>query len=202
MNIKGLTDQIAQPIYDSFNLVAATPSFNLFQTQVGQGTGSFGTNGSTNAKTYSDTNMDLPGQLPSGFAFQVRGFRVLFPWNVTVADTLIFMNGAFIEFTIGAKVFLRIPARTIPAGNGPFISTNAGSTAAANVAAATSGWPSLQNGFAIGGKPLYMAATENFKITWNYPGATPTITAQTLYQVTNSIPITFMLDGYLGRPVQ
>jgi hypothetical protein len=202
MNIKGLTDQIAQPIYDTFNLIAATAVFNLFQTQVGQGVGSFGTNGTTVAKTYADTNMDLPGQLPAGFAFQVRGFRVLFPWNVAIADPLVFMNGAFVEFTIGAKVFLRIPARTIPSGNGPFVSGNAGSTAAVNVAGITSGWPSLQNGFAIGGKPLYMGATENFKITWNYPGATPTITANTLWQVTNAIPVTFILDGYLGRPVQ
>jgi hypothetical protein len=111
-------------------------------------------------------------------------------------------NGCFVELFVGAKSFLRIFARSLPSGNGPYLSSNLASTAGVTVAAITSGAPTLQTAFAIGGMPLYLGATENFKVVFTWPGATPTITANTLFQVTNSIPVTLMMDGYLGRPVQ
>jgi hypothetical protein len=191
MQLKGLRDSIAQPLYDTVALPAAgATKLTFFALPLGQGTTAFG----TGAKHLGDTNMDLAGQLAAGFAFQVMGFRLMFPWNLPLADLIIAINGAAFRFFVGAKEFLRVPARTIPSGNGPFISTNAGSTATVNVAAGTSGWPSMQNAFAVGRKPLFMIATENFSVTMEWQGGVQAISAQTF--------LTVVLDGFLGRPVQ
>jgi hypothetical protein len=191
MQVKGIRDSIAQPLYDTVPLPAAgATKLTFFALPLGQGTTAFG----TGAKHLGDTNMDLAGQLASGFAFQLNGFRLMFPWNIPAADVLLAINGAAFRFFVGAKEFLRVPARTIPSGNGPFQTSNAGSTAATNVNSATSGWPSMQNAFAIGRKPLYMIATENFSVTIEWQGGVQAISAQTF--------LTVVLDGYLGRPVQ
>lgn len=191
MRIKGITDSIAQPLYDTVALPAGgATKLTFFAVPLGQGTTAFG----TGAKHLGDTNMDLAGQLPAGFAFQLNGFRLMFPWNVPAVDVLLGINGAAFRFFVGAKEFLRVPARTIPSGNGPFQTTNAGSTAAANVNSATSGWPSMQNSFGIGRKALFLGAAENFQVTLEWQGGVQAISAQTF--------VTVVLDGYLGRPVQ
>jgi hypothetical protein len=191
MQVRGLRDTIAQPLYDTVPLAAAgATKLTFFAVPLGQGTTAFG----TGAKHLGDTNMDLAGQLAAGYAFQLQGFRFALPWNIPIADLILAFNGAVFRFFVGSKPFLQVPLRTVPSGNGAFVSTNAGSTATANVASGTSGWPSMQNGFSIGRKPLILGATENFQVTLEWQGGVQAISAQTF--------ITIYLDGYLGRPVQ
>lgn len=184
-----LQDVIAQPLYDTVALpMAGATKLTFFTVPLGQGTTSFG----AGAKHLGDTNMDLAGQLPAGFAFNVQGFRLAFPWNFPPPDLQIAINGAAFRFFVGAKEFLRVPARTIPSGNGPWVGGT--QAAGATQVVATSGWPTMQNGFAIGKKSLYLNATENFSATLEWQGGVQAISAQTF--------ITIYLDGYLGRPVQ
>ena len=193
----GMKDVIVQPQYDTAVAVTGTTILNLFQNPVGQGVGAFGAAGA--AKTLADTNMDLPGQLPSGYFFRIMGFRLAFPWNIIGLDMGLVLNGCGFQFVVGSKPFLTIPARTVPGGNGPFASGS--NVAAATAAFQSNGWPSLQNSFAITTKSLDLKATENFKVSLTWPGVTPTIT-QTGFIPTPGLPITVYLDGFLYRPVQ
>lgn len=201
MQVPGIQDWIQQPLYDTVLVTSGTTLATFFQQPIGQGTEPFNAVGVAGGKTLASTNMDLAGQLAAGFFFQLMGFRVAYPWNVTQADISAVLNAAVFTFTVGAKPFLQVPLRTLPSGNGPFGFYT--QTAAATAAIATSGWPSMQNGFAIGRKPLTLKATENFKVTITWPASAgcPACTT-TGFQVATSLPITVYLDGYLGRPVQ
>jgi hypothetical protein len=189
MKVKGLIDTIAQPLYDTVVLpMAGATKLTFFALPLGQGTTAFG----TGAKHLGDTNMDLAGQLPSGFAFQIQGFRLATPWNFLNIDAAVYINGAAFRFFVGAKEFLRVPARTIPAGNGSWISGTG--VAAVGQTSFNSGWPSMQNGFSIGRKPVTLGPTENFSITLEWQGGVQALSAL--------VPLTVYVDGYLGRPVQ
>jgi hypothetical protein len=190
MKVKGLVDTIAQPLYDTVAIPAAgSTRLTFFAIPLGQGTTALG---GAAAKHLGDTNMDLAGQLPSGFAFQIQGFRLAMLWNASNVDAQIALNAAAFRFFVGAKEFLRVPARTIPAGNGPFISGTG--VAAVTQTAFNSGWPSMQNGFSIGRKPVTLGPTENFSITLEWQGGAQALAV--------AMPITIYIDGYLGRPVQ
>jgi hypothetical protein len=192
-------DVIVEPRYDTLTAVTGSTILTFFQNPIGQGTGNFGAAGSS--KTLADTNMDLPGQLPAGYSFRIMGFRMAFVWSITMADVASVFNGAVFSFVVGSKPFVTVPARTIPSGNAGFVSGNAGSTAAANVAVGTSGWPMMGNSFSTTTKPLDLKATENFKVALSWPGTTPTVTSAG-FQTTPGLPITIYLDGFLYRPVQ
>jgi hypothetical protein len=80
---------VRQPLYD-YNLMpgAGSQSLAFFQTPVGAGvaTALGATVGSV--KSYSDTNMELGGQLPSGFEFLCDAIRLEFyPGSVSTAST-------------------------------------------------------------------------------------------------------------------
>jgi hypothetical protein len=193
MQVQGIRDILVQPLYDTMNLLAAgSVQLTFFQIPVGgvvpAGTTALGGGG---AKTLSDTNMDLAGQLPAGFAFQLNGFRLAFTWNVPPPDVRIGINTAVFRFTVGQKDFLRVPARSLPSGNGPVVTGSP--TLAATAVVATSGWPHMANNFGIKGKPLILQNTENFAAFLQWP-AVQAISAATF--------ITIYLDGYYGRPVQ
>lgn len=199
MRVQGLRDSIAQPLYDTVLVATGATLATFFQVPVGQGVDAFNAVGVTTPKTLAATNMDLAGQLPAGYSFQLMGFRIAFPWNTTQADISGALNAAVFQFQVGSKPFLTVPVTTIPSGNGPFgFYTQA---AAATAAIVTSGWPSMQNAFAIGRKPLILNATENFVARILWPANTPTITT-TGFAVASSLPIRVYLDGFLGRPVQ
>jgi hypothetical protein len=190
-------DVLVEPRYDTAVIITGTSILNLFQNPIGQGVGAFGAAGV--AKTLADTNMDLPGQLPSGYFFKIKGFRMATTWNLIGLDFGLMFNGCVFQFVVGSKAFLTVPARTIPAGNGPWASGS--NVAAATAAFQNSGWPSMQNGFTTSLQPLDLKPTENFKVVLTWPGVTPTIT-QTGFIPTPGAPVTVYLDGFLYRPVQ
>lgn len=80
-----------QSLYDSAAYAAAgVGSLAFFQTPVGQGTGFGGS-----AKTVSDTNMQLAGQLPAGQMFVISSVEVLFqPTTPTVTAGMPAVFGA------------------------------------------------------------------------------------------------------------
>jgi hypothetical protein len=85
----GFAEIIQQPLYD-YQLMPGTGSqlLTFFQTQIGQGvtTAPGGTVGSV--KSYSDTNMQLSSQLPSGLEFLTQSIEVQFyPGSVSTANT-------------------------------------------------------------------------------------------------------------------
>jgi len=187
--VQEIRDVIAEPRYDTVSIpMAGSTLLTFFAVPLGQGTTSFG----TGAKHPGDTNMELAGQLPNPYTFTVLGFRLMFPWNIIVGDLQVAINGAVFTLVIGAKTFLRVPARTIPAGNGPFM--GGGITASGTSAVLTNGWPSMQNGFSIGKKPLVLSPTENFQITLTWPGGVQTLSA--------AVPATIFIDGLLRRGAQ
>lgn len=190
-------DVIVEPRYDTVAAVTGSVQLTFYQNPIGQGVGCFGAAGA--AKTLADTNMDLPGQLSSGYSFRVMGFRLATVWSVLALDFGLVFNGAVFQFFVGSKAFLTVPARTIPAGNGPFASGS--NVAAATAAFQNSGWPMMGNGFAVGTKPLDLKPTENFKVSVFWPGTTPTVTT-TGFIPTPGLPLTVYLDGFLYRPVQ
>lgn len=119
-----------QSLYDSAVYAAAGQSqLSFFQTPVGGGTGFGG-----GAKSYSDTNIALNGQLPSGQMFVVTTVEIEFqPTTPTVAaqmpaafgaqaiaqiinDAYIFWRSGNLQLTILAKKYLQeAPLLRMPA---------------------------------------------------------------------------------------
>lgn len=187
-------DVIVEPRYDTnFIPAAGSQQITFFATPIGQGTSVWAT---ASAKTIADTNMDLAGQLAAGYNFIILGFRLLPSFNMTVADATLGINGAAFVFTIGSKDYLRVPARTIPAGAGQFIG-GAGATT-------TAGWgmPTLQNGYSIARQQLELAQTQNFSARLVWPGGGQVVTTTMAAGTTAGaagLPITCVLDGFLKR---
>lgn len=191
--LKGVVDIIAQPLYDSATLAAAGQTqLTFFSLPIGQGTTSFG----AGAKTLRDTNMRLAGQIPAGFFFTLKGFRIAWSNIMTSVDAQVALNAAVFVFTVASKPFLEVPANTIPGGNGLFWSgTQVAASQTANTQAyPVNGWPSMQNGFAVGQKPLPIDPSMNFSCQLLWPGGVQAISANT--------GVSIYLDGILKRPVQ
>lgn len=189
MYVEQIRDTIAEPRYDTVPLPAAgSTQLTFFALPLGQGATAFG----AGSKTYADTNMELAGQLPNPYTFTILGMRLAFAWNFPNADLQVAINGCVFGLFIGAKPFLRVPARTIPSGNGPFVSGNG--VAGLTQTVANSGWPHMANGFAIGRKPLVLTPTENFQVQLSWPGGVQAVSA--------IAPLTVYLDGILRRGAQ
>lgn len=202
--VPDLFDVIVEPRYDTgFIPTAGTPGpIQFFTTPIGQGVSVFAT---ASTKTLADTNQVLAGQLPSGYNFVILGFRLMFSWNVTQPDIQLALNGAVFTFTIGSKDYLNVPARTIPAGNGPW--TGASTLApAANSQTSSNGWPSLANAYMIGRKPLELPQTVNYSAKLTWPGGAGQAVTTTMAGGTTAgaagLPVTCFLDGFLKRPTQ
>ncbi|HLB37475.1 MAG TPA: hypothetical protein VJL31_12965 [Gemmatimonadales bacterium] len=206
----GLLDVIVEPRYDTATITApGTLALSYFTVPVGQGLSAFA--GAGVAKSYSDTNMDLAGQLPAGYNFDILGFRVM-PcfWiggsvgaaQVTgkIQDANTWSHGGLFTFTIGSKPFLRVPIDTIPAGMGP---AGFGSSFTAEFGGAQShGVPSLDNSFKIGRQPLTLSQTQNFNVVLSWPLVVANTTQFAAHQPAAGIPVRVFMDGFLKRIVQ
>ena len=198
--ISAYKDVIVEPRYDTVVYPAAgTNLLTFFALPRGQGGTAFQTNTATPLgipKNSSDTNMDLAGQLPGGYWFNLQGFRVMPSWDITDNDIKNLFNGAVFTFIVASKPFLTVPCRTIPQGNGP---SGSGSSINSN------GYPVLSNGYSIRLKPLELEPTVNFQVTLTWPSGQllPSTTANAAVgSHMNGVPLTVFLDGFLYRPVQ
>lgn len=186
-----ILDVIVEPRYDTnFIPTAGTQQILFFTQPIGQGTSAWAT---ASSKTVADTNMDLAGQLAAGYNAIVLGFRLMPSFNMTVADATLAFNGAAFIFSIGSKDYLRVPARTIPAGMGPVSATTT---------VAGHGWAELRNGYSIARQPLTLSQTQNFAGRLVWPGGGQAVTTSMAGGTTAGaagLPITIFLDGYLKR---
>lgn len=111
VNIPGLTEVLYQPLYDYQTLLAAgASSQRFFQVPVGQ-----------SGKTFSDTNMELAGQIPKGQAFEITGIQFeIYPAGTTSAnainnttaskfadDVYNTLKGGHLILTIGSKEYAK-----------------------------------------------------------------------------------------------
>jgi hypothetical protein len=201
-----VVDVIVNPLYDTLNIVAAgTLLLNYFATPLGQGQSAFGAAGT--AKSISDTNMQLAGQLSAGYNFDLLGFRVQPSFNIGVIaagalvnDATTWSFGGVFTFSIASKIYCQVPIDTIPAGMGVsgFATTT---TAATGQCAASHGVPHISNSFTIGKKPLRLSQSQTFNVTLSWPIVVPN-TSVTPTAAADGIPVRVYLDGFLIRPVQ
>lgn len=198
LDISQFKDVIVEPRYDTVLYPAAGATQLLFfSLPRGQGVSCFQTAGGGLAKTLADTNMDLAGQLPSGYQFKVLGFRVMPSWDITTNDIQFVFNGGVLQFLLGSKPFLTVPMRTIPQGNGP-----SGTGASLN----SNGYPTLQNNYSVRLKPFDLPSNANFSVTLLWPSGQLTPATTTSGAMVGGhlagLPLTVFLDGFLYRPVQ
>jgi len=102
----GQSEVIRQSLYDHLLYAAAgAQTLTFFQTPVGQGiTTALGATAGT-AKTKSDTNMAMAGNLPSGQEFLIESIEVTFyPGSVSTANT----------FTVDSVTFFLATASAVP----------------------------------------------------------------------------------------
>src|SRR3990172_811669 len=95
------------PLYDTelMRSAAANAEMILFQRPVGQNLSD-----GTTQKTVLHTNMRSAGQLGTPLSFDLFGFNLRVPKNITTADFQSFFARAVFEFTIGQDtMFLQIP---------------------------------------------------------------------------------------------
>lgn len=187
-------DVIVEPRYDTnFIPTAGTQQILFFTQPIGQGTSVWAT---ASSKTVADTNMDLAGQLAAGYNFVILAFRLMPSFNMTIADATLALNGAAFVFTIGSKDYLRVPARTVPAGMGQVIGGAGATTTAGH------GVPALSNNFNISRQKLELAQTQNFSARLVWPGGGQAVTTTMANGTTAGaagLPITVYLDGFLYR---
>lgn len=200
-----------QSLYDSAAYAAAgVASLAFFQTPIGQGVGFGG-----GAKTISDTNMQLAGQLPAGQMFVISSVEVLFqPTTPTVAAGMpavfgaqaaaVLVNDSYI-FGRSGNLILRILAKDYlteaPIGNLPPSADFGLNAALADVS--TTG-ASLQSrvafanyegvNYQLAPNNLLLVANQNFKITLAWP--------EGLQAITNPARVFVRLNGMTARLAQ
>lgn len=204
-------EAIRQSLYDSTAYPAAgIAQMTFFQVPVGQGTGFGGA-----AKSYSDTNMQLAGQMPANQVYLVQSIEIMLePTTPTVAaqmpaafgaqaaaaivnDAYIFRRSGNLNFFIGAKSYLqeaplmRFPSKARFNLDGALSDTT---TAAA----------ASQNRLAFGdsgGRPyiltpgdIQLESSQNFYVQLSWP--------EGLQVITNPARVFVILDGVLYRRSQ
>lgn len=204
---------ITNSLYDSASYIAnGVTQLNFFNTPVGQGVGFGG-----GAKTLSDTNMTLAGQMPANQEFLVQSVEVLFsPTTPTVAtampavfgaqavaaqinDAYIFYRAGNLTFTIGSKSYLQeAPLMKFPPK--AYYELNA---AVADIAPNGAGTGNMQSRIAFAtarGRPyllkapLRLVSNQNFGVALNWP--------EGLQAIVNPARVTVTLDGVLYRRSQ
>lgn len=108
--VKGVSDFITQPLYDTIDLVTGVSTdLNYFSVPVGQ-----------DAKTDWHTNMKQASMLPLTQAFRLRGFSMtICDPDISAADYLSMMveSQSFLTFTLLEKEYLKIPLYFLPVYN-------------------------------------------------------------------------------------
>lgn len=161
---------IWQPLYD-FQTYAAAGQTSLSFFQVPNG-------GGTPAKSYADTNMEMPGQLPAGMNFLCVGIEIMFfpagliehtAANNIPDDQYNVMKSGWLEFKLLQKTYLReAPLGVFPPQTGlvGYAATNL--TAAGDgslISYARNAGPTYQI------TPIRIPASQNFSVNLSWPTA-------------------------------
>ena len=181
-----MKEGIREPLYDFLTYdSAATLQLKFFQTQVG------------GAKTKSDTNMPLNGQLPAGQKFVAQTLELHFmpgsnagsyvrqaPVQSATAlaapnfanDVWALVNQGWLEVTVGTKQYLTAPLIAFPSSSGLVVQAAIGLEAVAAAAAAIENQITVD--YARLGGRVFQFTPEvpiepqtNFDVTLNWPAA-------------------------------
>lgn len=210
---------VRQRLYDYLIMpLAGVQSLTFFSTAIGQGvTSSIGATVG-DSKKFSDTNMELGGQLPQGKAILVESIEIIFePGSSATAQTFLPANpsqfatddsavlglqasdvnimrvGGWLEFNVSSKNLLR----EAPLGSFPAKTMLGIDAAIGSISATTPGEAMVINARAMG-RPYYvepmisLTSGLNFEVKLQWPGAV-------------ALPSGFngrigvVLDGYLAR---
>lgn len=204
-------EAITNTLYDSTSYAAAGQTqLSFFANPVGQGTGFGG-----GAKTYSDTNMTLSGQLPANQEFLVQSIEILFdPTTPTVAaampasldaaanaaqviinDAYIFWRAGNLTFTIGSKPYCQeAPLMKFPPKAWFELQAALASSTTADTKALKTGFATARGRPYLLKAPLRLVSSQNFNVTLNWP--------EGLQAISNPARITVSLDGVLYRRSQ
>ena len=204
---------IRQSLYDS-NVYPAAGSGQLtfFAVQKGQGVGFGGS-----AKTLSDTNMTLSGQIPTNQSFLVKTIALMFqPTTPSVAaqlpasfgaqaaaniinDAYVFWRSGNLLFVIGSKPYLE----EAPTGKFPPLSTFNVQGALSDATTPAAAFQSriafanmLGRPYHISPADLRLEANMNFSITLNWPEGLQPLPS------TNPARVFCVLDGLMYRRSQ
>lgn len=202
---------VRQTLYDSAVYAAAGQTqLTFFAQPKGQGTGFGG-----GAKTQSDTNMVLAGQLPTNQEYLIESIEILFePTTPTVAagmpaafgaqavavqvnDAYIFRRAGNLNFIVGSKPYLEeAPLMKFPA--------KADFEIDAALADVSSTAASLQSRIAYAkavGRPymlkpasILLTSNQNFSVTLNWP--------EGVQAISNPARVFVTFDGFLYRRSQ
>lgn len=198
-----------QSLYDSaVYLAAGQPSLTFFQTPIGAGVGFGG-----GAKTLSDTNMQLAGQLPNGMMWIVTSIEINFqPTTPTVVadmpaavaaasavpnlvnDSYIFWRSGNLVFNVLSKNYLaEAPLMSFPP-----------TADLAGFAAAASGTTvdQLVVNYANSSGPTYLLTPNNILITSNQNFKITLAWPEGLQAITNPARVFVRLNGMQMRLTQ
>lgn len=216
---------IRQSLYDSLPYpIAGATSLSFFSNPIGQGTTVQGVGiAGTAAKSLSDTNMTLSGQLPANQEFLVQSIEVLFfpstlhvtaaaqlPARLTsttaaqvapvlVNDEWIFRKSGNLQFVIGSKPYLQeAPLQRFP-GKTQFGVTGAMTAALGATIAEPVYWQAIYpqttgRPYMLHPASLLLTSNQNFNVSLNWP--------EGLQAVTNVGKTVVVLDGILYRRSQ
>lgn len=204
---------IRQSLFDSVAYPAAgTPQMTFFAVQKGQGIGFGG-----GAKTLSDTNMTLSGQIPTNQSFLVKSVSLMF-WPTTpsvtaqlpavfgaqapaniINDEYVFWRAGNLVFIIGSKPYLEeapmgiFPSRTYFDVAGALADTTTAAAASQSRIAKANmkGQP-----YHISPADLRLEANMNFGLTLNWPEGVQALPSG------NPAWVKMRLDGLLYRRSQ
>lgn len=223
VNREGDWEGIRQQLYDhNIYLAAGQPQLTFFALPVGQGVSAFG-----GAKTFSDTNMTLAGQLPANQAFLVTSLEVRFypttptpagpvltnlpataavttagliPQNL-INDAYIFYRAGNLQFLIGSKPYLQeAPLCRFPPKSNFRVKGAVG--AGADTTTPINEALSLTAGFATAGGRPYNLNPANLLLQSNQNFNVTLNWPEGLQAVTSAARVGVFLDGFLYRMSQ
>ncbi len=180
--VKGLPAAIVrsykEPLYDSENILAATPAreFTLYSKPVGQ------TLNSTTVKTFLFTNQTQASTLGTPLSFDVYGFNKRI-WGLETQKSISKGNYDLVEAAGVAEVifgqdtkFLTIPIEDVPSGAD---TEGLGTTDSPHVGL---GVTDNFYRFDIGGRSLHINSTETYQVKISFPSSLAGITGNLLFR--------------------
>lgn len=180
---------------------------SFFATPQGQGVSAYNAG---IAKTTTDTNMTLAGQLPANQMFLVQSFEVEFlpglspslaglgeTANTATNDSWIFRKGGTFTFFVGSKNYLqeapllRFPAKADFAVQAALADTT---TAGASHVSQISYGKAVGRPYILTPNNILLIANQNFGVTLTWP--------EGLAVITSAATVRVIADGFLYRRVQ
>jgi hypothetical protein len=178
---------LPQPIYDSeiVKSATATSSVTFFAKPLGNPDAS----GQITAKTLEHTNLKQSGSLAKPYEFDLYSFNLKVVGQtystgmgalVTTVDFLKVLQGSYLEFTLGNRVYLDLPLTDMPSGVAP---EGYGYSNATTLDVIHNGTGHRSNAwkFTVGKFLVHIRSTESFQITINFQQAI-TVAANTMLQ--------------------